>query len=127
MRELILLLGTMSFATLAYEALAQSADQLEIVETRSQVEIVLIDADFLRPEDPSFSIIGGTAQFLDGETILAELEMIQPVSSDELEAMKEAGNGEAGFICEEVVLYLANETHVVAAKGCTAHAVGQTP
>lgn len=129
MRELVFLLSSMSFATLAHGALAQSADQLEIVETRSQVEIDLIDADFLRPDDPSSTIIGGTAQFLDDEIILAELEMTQSLSSDELNAMKDASEGEAGFVCDAAVLYLANETHVVAAKGCAARepSVGQTP
>ena len=119
MRNPILLLSAACFGALTCGTLAQTEDEMEIVETWSQVEIVLIDSDFLRPEDSSSSIFGGTDQFLDGEMILAELELTEPITSDELACMKEAGGGKASFVCDEAVLYLAKETHVVAAKGCT--------
>lgn len=96
---------------------AQPEDRMEIVETRAPLEVALIDADFLRPEDPSRSVFGGTTQFLDGETILIELELIEPIGSSELAALKQA-DGEARFSCDEAVLYLANGTHIALATGC---------
>jgi hypothetical protein len=95
---------------------AQPEDTLEVVETRAPMEIVLIDADFLRPEDPSTSIFGANTQFLEGETILIELALVEPIGSDELDALR--AGGETYFWCEEAVLYLANGHHVAMAEGC---------
>lgn len=111
-------LGLIAFA-LSASAHAQE-DELEVVETRSDIEVVLIDADFVRPEDPSTSVIGGTTQFLDSEPILIELVLNEPISSEQLTAMKEADPGGAThFLCDQATLYFANDTHVGLGEGCS--------
>lgn len=122
MSALALALSVVAFVPAAF---AGPADEFEVVETRPQMEVVLIDADFLRPEDPSISIFGGTTQFLDGETILIELALDEPITSRTLAALKaEDARGEVRFSCDEATLYLANGTHVALAEGCVP--AGQT-
>jgi hypothetical protein len=119
MKRTLALPFALSLIALAASGYAQE-DELEVVETRSQMEIVLIDADFVRPEDPSTSIFGGTTQFLDSEPILIELVLNEPISSEQLTAMKEADpDGATHFLCDQATLYLANDTHVGLGEGCS--------
>jgi len=107
-----------SFAALIAPAHAQE-DEFEVVETHSQMEIVLIDADFLRPEDPTTSVFGGTTQLLDSETILIELVLNEPISSEHLNALKASDpDGTTQFLCDQVTLYLANGNYVALGEGC---------
>lgn len=106
-------------AAAPYAASAQPDDEIEVVETRPHMAVELIDADFLRPEDPSDSVFGGTTQFLPGDPILIELELIEPISAFQLDAMKAAApDGRTHFSCEEAVLYLANGWHVAMGHRC---------
>lgn len=117
MKKLLAVPLALGFAAAPLAASAQPEDRIEMVETRAPMEIALIDADFLRPEDPTRSIFGATTQFLDGQTILIQLELAEPISSLELDALKEAED-QVRFSCDEAILYLANRTYVALAKGC---------
>src|SRR5690606_381264 len=116
MRKLFALASAVGLASLAFQGHAQADDEIEVVDTRSQVEIVLVDADFLRPEDVSTTIFGGTDQFID-EMILIELELIEPITSGDLDALKASSDNQTRFMCEEAVLYLANGWYVATATG----------
>ncbi|RDE09276.1 hypothetical protein [Pelagibacterium lacus] len=117
-------------AAMPHAASAQQGDEVEVVEARPHMEVELIDADFLRPEDPSDSVFGGTTQFLSGAPILIELELIEPISAFQLDAMKAAASdGRTHFSCEEAVLYLANGWHVAMGHRCAPADLpqGETP
>lgn len=109
-------------AMLCWVGAAGAVDEIDVVESHSDIEIVLEDADFVAAAESSTNIFGMTRQFLDGRPILAELELTEAIAADQLAALKDAGDTSAvRFQCEHAVLYLAEEWHVVGALDCAVH------
>lgn len=110
--------GAAALALTMASATAQT-DQAEIVETHSDFEIVLSELDVVAAEDPTDQIMGITDQFLDGEPLLSELFLTEPMLRADIRALTEASEtGTAAFRCREVILYLVNGWHVISGEAC---------
>lgn len=112
---------------IAMSSLSAESDQAEIVETHSDFELVLSEVDVMTSEDPTAQIVGVTDQFRDGEQLLAELFLTEPMLRADLEALKESQEGGVTFRCGEVTLYLVNGWHAVAAETCELVEQEETP
>ncbi|WMT87726.1 hypothetical protein NO932_03710 [Pelagibacterium sp. 26DY04] len=106
---------------LSWAGAAGAVDEIDVVESHSDIEILLEEADFTAAADSSTIVMGTTRQFLDGRPVLAELELIEAITADRLAALKEASDTGVRFQCENAVVYLAEEWHIVGALDCAVH------
>lgn len=105
----------------ALSGAADVPDEAEIVDSRQDFEIVLAELDVITPEDPTDRVVGITTQFLDGEPVLSELFLTEPMLRADMRALEDTSEtGTVPFRCQEVILYLINGWHVISGESCAA-------